>query len=93
MNKYLLRGVPTILLCVLFHLAAFSQERKVSGTVKDEKGTLLPGATVLVKGLKVATSTDVNGNFSGKTLHQRGFRYRCIAGHSFQSAGKSNFSH
>ncbi|SEW46830.1 TonB-linked outer membrane protein, SusC/RagA family [Chitinophaga sp. YR573] len=64
MKKYLLRGIPSILLCVLLHLAAFSQEKKVSGTVKDEKGTLLPGATVLVKGLKVATSTDVNGNFS-----------------------------
>jgi hypothetical protein len=31
MNKYLLKGVPNILLCVLFHLAAFSQERKMSG--------------------------------------------------------------
>lgn len=35
----------------------------ISGTVKDEKGLPLPGASVKVKGSTVATSTNVNGEF------------------------------
>lgn len=36
---------------------------KVSGTVKDEDGLLLPGATVQVVGLSVGTITDMDGRF------------------------------
>jgi hypothetical protein len=36
----------------------------VSGTVRDEKGQPVPGATVMVKGTKVATMTDAGGNFT-----------------------------
>lgn len=37
---------------------------KVKGRVLDEKGNSLPGATVLVKGTKIAVMTDIDGNFS-----------------------------
>jgi TonB-dependent SusC/RagA subfamily outer membrane receptor len=36
----------------------------VSGTVKDETGEPLPGATVAVKGTTTGTTTDVNGRFT-----------------------------
>lgn len=36
----------------------------VKGTVKDETGTPLPGASVRVKGTDTGTATDANGNFS-----------------------------
>jgi len=36
----------------------------IKGTVTDEKGNGLPGATVSVKGTKVGTTTDVNGAFT-----------------------------
>ena len=46
----------------------------IKGTVTDEKGVTLPGATVSVKDAPVRTITDVNGNYTinvppgGKTL-------------------------
>lgn len=36
----------------------------IKGTVSDEKGNGLPGATVSVKGTQLGTTTDVNGAFS-----------------------------
>ncbi|WP_375447621.1 SusC/RagA family TonB-linked outer membrane protein [uncultured Fibrella sp.] len=36
----------------------------IKGTVSDEKGNGLPGATVSVKGTQLGTTTDVNGTFS-----------------------------
>ena len=51
---------------------SFAQQT-VSGTVFDESGQPLPGATVLVKGTSTATSADFDGNFTipaseGETL-------------------------
>ena len=37
---------------------------RISGTVKDQKGAILPGVTVIVKGLAMGTSTDNNGHYS-----------------------------
>ena len=37
---------------------------RISGTVKDQKGMVLPGVTVIVKGLAMGTSTDNNGHYS-----------------------------
>jgi TonB-linked SusC/RagA family outer membrane protein len=69
--------IPRILLsvfCLLFAIIVQAQDKKISGTVKDEKGSPLPLATVAVKNSKLATSTDANGLFtltvpaSAKTL-------------------------
>lgn len=38
--------------------------REISGTVKDSRGLALPGATIVVKGTEIGTSSDVNGKFS-----------------------------
>ncbi|PAW92730.1 hypothetical protein CKK33_04150 [Mucilaginibacter sp. MD40] len=40
------------------------QDKKISGTVKDDKGAPLPGATVKVKGTQKAVTTDVSGKFT-----------------------------
>jgi len=40
------------------------QEKKITGTVKDEKGEPVIGANVVVKGTTSGTVTDINGNFS-----------------------------
>ena len=37
---------------------------RISGTVKDQRGMVLPGVTVIVKGLAMGTSTDNNGHYS-----------------------------
>ena len=44
-------------------VTAFAQEN-VTGIIKDENGDPIPGATILVKGTKSYTVTDVEGNFS-----------------------------
>ena len=39
------------------------KEVRIIGKVTDEKKQPLPGVTVIVKGLTLGTSTDVNGRF------------------------------
>ena len=40
------------------------QEQVISGTIVDESGLPLPGATLMVKGTNEGTTTDFDGNFS-----------------------------
>jgi hypothetical protein len=49
---------------LLFSLTIFGQTKTVTGTIRDDKGQPLAGATVTVKGSPGGTSTDANGNFS-----------------------------
>jgi len=42
---------------------AFGEPRRVSGKITDEKGNLLPGVTVMVKGTSAGTISDVNGHY------------------------------
>ncbi|WP_188049959.1 SusC/RagA family TonB-linked outer membrane protein [Flavobacterium sp. GP15] len=55
-----------VLLLVLAAQITFGQERVVSGTVSDNAGMPLPGASVLVKGTKNGTQTDFDGTYSIK---------------------------
>ena len=60
------------LLCtVLFFGVAFAQERTVTGVVKDEAGTPLPGASVLVKGTSHGVATDFDGKYSIKVPNDK----------------------
>ena len=45
-------------------VGAWAQSVLITGRVKDDKGTGLPGVTVLLKGTANATSTDANGTYS-----------------------------
>ena len=47
--KTTLNGILTLLL-VLSAQLMFAQEKTISGTISDQDGIPLPGATVLVKG-------------------------------------------
>lgn len=42
----------------------YSQDRTITGTLTDESGMPLPGASVLVKGTTNGTQTDFDGNYS-----------------------------
>ncbi len=64
MGKSKLSRVVLLLICTLSLLTSFAQIRKISGTVKDDKGLPLIGATVIVKNTRVATTTDANGAFN-----------------------------
>jgi TonB-linked SusC/RagA family outer membrane protein len=59
----ILRG-SLLLLCALSTFLALAQDKRITGTVVDEKQIPLVGATVTAKGTKVATTTDVGGRFT-----------------------------
>ncbi len=48
---------------MLFAALAFGQNRTISGTVTDEKGDALPGASVRIKGTRTGVAADNNGQF------------------------------
>lgn len=52
-----------VLLLVLIMNFSYAQEKTISGTVTDQKGTL-PGVNVTIKGVKRSTQTDFNGKYS-----------------------------
>jgi TonB-linked SusC/RagA family outer membrane protein len=62
-QRFLARMASFALLCVLFTQTAFSQTKTISGTVSDEKGSPLQGATVTVKGSKGGVTTGADGTF------------------------------
>ena len=53
-----------LLLSVVFSLSVYAQNITVKGTVSDESGEPLMGATVLVKGTNNGVATDLDGNYS-----------------------------
>ena len=60
-------------LLYLFSLTVFAQDRTVQGTITDDAGVPLPGATVVVLETNQGTTTDFDGNYSidvsdGQTL-------------------------
>jgi TonB-dependent starch-binding outer membrane protein SusC len=74
MIKHLLLRMLALLLCLAFFSPLFSQTRRITGTVVDDKGSPLSGATVSVKNTTVSTSTNAAGAFTinvpanGRTL-------------------------
>ncbi len=56
--------LPFITVFFLCTVAAFSQNREISGTVTDaENGAPLPGANITVKGTSIGTATDADGKY------------------------------
>lgn len=42
---------------------SLQQQKKVTGTIVDQQGVSIPGASVQVKGVVVGTVTDIDGKF------------------------------
>ena len=62
MKTKLLKYLSSFLLVFAFGFSV--QAQSISGTVNDENGVPLPGATVLVEGTQNGVSTDFDGNYS-----------------------------
>ena len=62
MKTKFLRILTSFLLVFAFGFSVHAQS--ISGTVTDENGVPLPGATVLVEGTSNGVSTDFDGNYS-----------------------------
>ena len=60
------KNKKTILSICLFFLVfiASGQQRQINGSVMSDDGKPLPGATVLVEGSKIGTTSDIDGNFN-----------------------------
>ncbi len=67
-----MKKLLSIIFFTLFTLSLFAQGRAVTGKVTDDKGSSLPGVTILVKGTSTGTVTDIDGNYkinaTGNTL-------------------------
>jgi TonB-linked SusC/RagA family outer membrane protein len=48
---------------MLFSAFAFGQDRSITGTVTDEAGAIVPGASVKIKNTTTGTAADQNGQF------------------------------
>lgn len=56
-------AVTKLLLLLMLPVFALSQQKLISGTVKDETGSLLSGISVTIKGSSAGTTTDASGVF------------------------------
>lgn len=63
-RNYFQTRMVLFFLMILFATVALAQTVVLNGTIKDENGEPVPGATVLVKGTSNGTSTDVEGTYS-----------------------------
>lgn len=61
----------------------------LSGTVVDERGESIPGATLVIKGANIATITDMNGKFSFRNLTE-GTRTITVSFISFETLEVNN---
>ncbi|SIR42284.1 SusC/RagA family TonB-linked outer membrane protein [Maribacter ulvicola] len=67
-------GIKFLTFCILMtHLAVFAQnEISVSGTVTDEGGQPLPGASIIIKGTTTGTQTDFDGLYALNNVPNNG---------------------
>lgn len=61
---YCLRNVFVMAVLMALSFTAFSQDRRVTGTVKGPDGQGIPGVSILLKGTQTGTTSDANGNFA-----------------------------
>ncbi|HET9429569.1 MAG TPA: TonB-dependent receptor [Chitinophagaceae bacterium] len=61
-SRFLHVGLLTVFM--FSGLLAFNQKGTIQGTVKDNNGQILPGASVQLQGTKIGTSADASGNYS-----------------------------
>ena len=64
MTKLKLAIITSIILTAL---NGFSQSKTVTGTVKDDRETLI-GVNILIKGTTIGTSTDIDGKYTIETV-------------------------
>src|SRR4051794_36585330 len=67
MSKKVLLALLFLVNLVAAYYPAFCQGRRITGTVSDDRGTLLSGATITARGAGALGTTDTTGKF-GFTL-------------------------
>ena len=54
----------SLLLIVGFNVTLSAQQNRISGNITDDKGEALAGVSVVVKGSRIGTNSDQQGQFS-----------------------------
>ncbi|MBU0764481.1 MAG: TonB-dependent receptor [Bacteroidetes bacterium] len=62
-RKSIIFRISFVFLLFLAVCTAYGQKGTVTGTVSEENGETLPGASVVIEGTTVGTSTDIDGNY------------------------------
>lgn len=78
MKKSLMQKIYALFTFLLLFANAYSQKAKVSGTVRDERDSLMTGVTVAEKGTANGTVTDIDGKYSldiENGIHTLEFRF------------------
>lgn len=58
------KGILFLVIFLMMTVVSYAQTKSITGTVLDEEGLTVPGATVVLKGSTNGTITDYDGNFS-----------------------------
>lgn len=88
-----LKRILLLMVLLLFVQIGYAQQRSISGTVLNDAGETLPGATIVVEGTSNGAITDANGKFtlnvddSDKTIS---ISYIGMVGQTLSIDGKSN---
>jgi TonB-linked SusC/RagA family outer membrane protein len=61
----------TTMLLIFFMQYSIAQEKTISGVVSDNAGLPLPGVSVLIKGTRSGTQTDIDGKYSIKATSKQ----------------------
>ena len=64
MRKRILSGAFAFLVFAMLCSVAMAQGRKITGTVRDDKGAVLPNATINAKGTRTTATSNANGIFT-----------------------------
>ena len=86
------KEIPSI---VRSETIAEQQKKGITGIVKDNKGVLLPGVSVVVKGTTTGTVTDLDGKFTlfiPEDSEILVFSFVGMKSQEFQITGKTNFN-
>jgi TonB-dependent starch-binding outer membrane protein SusC len=63
-KKNRMLNVAALFLLLLYPLSGFGQSKSIHGTVTNETGSPLPGASIVIKGTTIGAITDGQGNYS-----------------------------
>jgi len=91
-QKFLKRNFAILLLFILFSFSVKAQSFSVSGTVTDDAGKTLEGATVLEKGTKNSVLTGPGGTFRINVSSGRATLVISFVGHEIQELSVRNKS-
>lgn len=74
------------------HKQSYLQQFTVKGTITDQKGNPIPGATIVIKGTTQGTTSDVNGNYFLETNNTQATLIFSFVGYKSQEVAVANKS-